>query len=343
MRRITLVILLAAGALAPAAGVFAQVTPAKPAGLGIRLVDVPASRANDPRAQTYVVDHVPPGTTVRRKIEIRNDTDGPTQVRIYAGAARIQNGAFVPASDERAGDIPQWVSLSAANTSLARGATRQIDVTINIPQNTSGGERYGVVWAELPPVRGRTGISEINRVGIRIYLSVGSGSEPATSFNIESLTAKRLGNGVPAVAAQVRNTGGRAIDLSGELSLANGPGGTKAGPFPAKLGTTLAPGSRASVEVPLPRDLPAGPWDAQLTLSSGTVTHEAKARITFPSTPGTASRAAAATTEAIGGGENDDGSDSGPVLAVLGVIALLAILAVLLLVLLAQRRRNESG
>src|SRR4051794_41395659 len=37
--------------------------------------------------------------------------------------------------------------------------------------------------------------------------------------------SKRLATGEPAVTAMVHNTGGRALDMSGELILKNGPGG----------------------------------------------------------------------------------------------------------------------
>ncbi|MEU6432166.1 hypothetical protein ABZ860_40205 [Microbispora sp. NPDC046973] len=69
---------------------------------------------------------------------------------------------------------------------------------------------------------------------------------------------ERDATGHPVLAAQVRNTGGRALDLSGSLSLSEGPGGLRAGPYPAVLGVTLRPGetgrptaaSRVTLAVP---------------------------------------------------------------------------------------------
>jgi len=340
--------ILAAGALAPAAAALSQTPPAKPTGLGIRLLEVPAARSKDPRAQTYVVDHLAPGSSIQRRFEIRNDTDGPTRVRIYAGAAAITNKAFVPAVDEQSGEITKWVSLSASSASLAKGATRQVEVTIAVPADASSGERYGVVWAELPPVASGTGVNQVNRVGIRIYLSVGPGGEPATSFQIVTLTARRETDGVPAVTAVVHNTGERAVDLSGELTLGNGPGGTTAGPFPAKLGTTLTPGSSGSVDVPLRRGLPAGPWDAQLTMRSGALEQKAAARITFPSAPGTSSKAGVTRSGDGVTRSGEKGQDGGAdnhgrsvVVTIVGAVALSAVILLLLLLLFAARRRRD--
>ena len=58
--------------------------------------------------------------------------------------------------------------------------------------------------------------------------------------------------------ANVQNTGGRALDMRGKLELEDGPGGLSAGPFPASLGTTLAPGDTGTVTVMLNAQVPAG-------------------------------------------------------------------------------------
>jgi hypothetical protein len=86
------------------------------------------------------------------------------------------------------------------------------------------------------------------------------------------------------VVATVHNTGGRAIDMNGTLKLLAGPGGLSAGPFPATLGTTVAIGDAEAVTIVLDKWLPAGPWDAQLTLHSGLLERSAAATITFAHT-----------------------------------------------------------
>jgi hypothetical protein len=102
------------------------------------------------------------------------------------------------------------------------------------------------------------------------------------------------------VAAQVRNTGSRALDLTGELRLAGGPGGLRAGPVAAQLGTTLGLGETEPVLVPLDRAIPAGPWRATFTLRSGWVRRTAKATITFPTSPGPAEAVPATAGTASG-------------------------------------------
>jgi hypothetical protein len=125
-------------------------------------------------------------------------------------------------------------------------------------------------------------VTEVNRVGIRLYVSVGPGGAPAANFTIESLTAQRSAQGQPLVVATVHNTGGRALDLSGSLGLSAGPGGLSAGPFPATLGVTLAIGDTEPVTIALDERLPAGPWRARVTLHSGLLERTGQATITFP-------------------------------------------------------------
>ena len=115
-----------------------------------------------------------------------------------------------------------------------------------------------------------------------MYISVGSGESPSSNFTIESLIAERSPSGQPFVEATVHNTGGLALDMSGTLRLLAGPGGISAGPFAAGLGTTLAIGDTEPVTIELDRRLPAGPWDARITLQSGLLRRSAQATITFP-------------------------------------------------------------
>jgi hypothetical protein len=84
------------------------------------------------------------------------------------------------------------------------------------------------------------------------------------------------------VVASVRNTGGRALDMSGTLQLLGGPDGLSAGPFPATLGVTLGIGETEEVSISLGSGLPDGPWDAHITLRSGLLERSAAATITFP-------------------------------------------------------------
>ena len=63
---------------------------AKGSGLGIRLTQAPVDRRDDPRARSYIVDHVAPGTTITRAIQVDNGTNRQAGIDLYASAAEIR-------------------------------------------------------------------------------------------------------------------------------------------------------------------------------------------------------------------------------------------------------------
>jgi hypothetical protein len=248
--------------------------------LGLRLLDAPVT--GDPRARLYITDHLKPGTEIERRVEISNDSASTTEVALYSSAATIERDSFVGAVDRTPNDVSTWTTVSPRSVDIEAGGLSTATVTITVPNDAPPGEHYGVVWAEARSAPAHGGIVQVNRVGIRIYLSVGPGGSPAADFSIDSLTAQRSRDGRPMILATVRNTGGRALDMSGVLRLLDGPSGLSAGPFPAKLGTTLGVGDTGSVMIMLDEDLPAGPWNAQIRLKSGLVERTAQAHVTFP-------------------------------------------------------------
>jgi hypothetical protein len=287
--------LFAAGALvapavafAPASSSWAQAPDEQ---VGVRLLEAPQTRVDDPRARQYIIDHLRPTNSITRRFEVTNETNEAKTIRLYAGSARILEDRFVADDGQGSGDLIQWTAVQPGALDLAAGGAGEAAVTIDVPADAADGERYGVVWAELPPSETASGVTLVNRVGIRIYLSVGEGEEPRSDFVIEEFVAARDNDGRPVMRATVVNTGGRALDLTGELKLEDGPGSLSAGPFPVEIGTTLAPGDRAPAVIFLDPELPDGPWTATLTVTSGELSKTATARITFPDEPGTAAPA----------------------------------------------------
>jgi hypothetical protein len=320
------------GAFAPVPAAAAAGQQEEPGSVAIKLVEGPSSRAGDPRASQYVVDHLEPGARITRRIQVDNRTDDEATIQLYAAAASVEGGAFHFADGRTGNELTGWTTVSPPSVVIPAGRSAEATVTVTVPATVQGGERYAVIWAELPGAAGENGITVVNRVGIRMYLSVGGSQEPPTSFELTTLTPLRAGDGRPAVEIAACADGGRAVDLSATVDLVDGPGGTSAGPFRSSGATTLAPGECGAVTVPAPADLPRGPWKAKATLRSGAVERTAEAPITFPASSG-AGKARTVTAEQAtesGGGR------------------LLALLAALLLVLVAAMaawwwRRSAAG
>jgi hypothetical protein len=318
---------LAAGIMVPAA--MASTPAPHPQTFGVRLVDVPAAEARDPRALRYIVDYLPTGSVIHRRILVVNNEDHTARFAVYPDAARIVRGLFIGDAGATPSELTKWVTVEHPALSLPARTSVMDMVTIKVPPGATRGEQYGVIWVQQE-ARARDGgglaINEISRVGVRVYLAVGRGGAPPTSFAITSITGSRSSAGRPVIVARVDNTGQRAIDLAGSVSLSDGPGGTSAGPFPELKIMTLAPGQSADMMFDPSRGVPDGPWHATVTLSSGLASETASAVIRFgePTATGLASRGL-------------------PWLATLGFGLLIATLAVLMLGYALRQRQHAAS
>ncbi|QBJ98683.1 hypothetical protein ERC79_12220 [Rhodococcus sp. ABRD24] len=331
----TLLALLAAALVAVGTPTSVLAAPDQPSGtppdgsLGIRLVDAPVELKDDPRALRYIIDNLAPGTTITRHVMVSNNTDAPAKVDVYPGAARIADGSFVLEDPGETNALTSWITVDRPVLQLDAGQQAEVAVTIAVPQDAPEVEQYAVIWASLKtPATNGSGITNESRVGVRVYLSVGPGNGPPADFTISSLTPRRGADRSASVVAAVTNTGGRAIDLAGELTLSGGPGGLSAGPLDSQ-NATLAPGQDGEVVIPVPdsTDLPAGPWKAEVNLQSGITKHQMAATITFPDE---------------GDGESVGSSDSTQWPLIAGIAAAVLAVAGLVAFLVIRKRRPSD-
>lgn len=296
--------------------------PARADGIGIRLMGAPDGSNANPLARLYVVDHLAPGARLRRRVEINNSTGTSVDVAVYVAAATIDRGTFAFESGDSQDELSSWTSVSRSMLPLAPRGSAVDAVTIDVPRTATAGDRYAVIWAQVSTITSADGgVRLVNRVGVRMYVSIGPGGAPVSNFTIGALAAERSASGQPLVVADVRDSGQSTLDLTGSLTLSDGPGDLTAGPLPAELGTLLAPAHSEPISVTLGKGLPRGPWRAELELASGPIQRSVVATITFP-------RVAGVTTARDG---------SSPLIPV--VIAFAALLALGALGLVVSRRR----
>lgn len=294
--------------------------------LGVRLLDVPAATLDDPRATSYIVDALQPGATIQRRVEVSNTSAAAMDVSVYAAAASIGDGAFVVADGRTPNELSSWTTADRSQLEVPAGGTVDVTMTVAVPVDAAPGEQYAVIWAQTAGTTDGN-IRSISRVGIRMYLAVLGDNALTSSFTISSLTAERATDGRALVRVAVLNTGGRALDLSGELTLAAVVGAVRAGPYDAEAGTTVAPGQSGTVTFAVTDTVADGPWDAVVDLHSGLTTGSFQGQVTFPAETGVVTVASTPSTWA------------GP----LGwAVALLGLLAAVVLVVLVVRRRRAS-
>jgi len=272
-------------AAAPAA-VAAVVTQPKagPGDFGVRLVDIPVVDVNNPRGLRYIIDYLHTGTTIHRRILVKNEETRKARLTVYPDAAEIGNEVFTGEAGATRSELTEWISVQHPVLNLAPGASEMDMVTINVPLGATRGEHYGEIWVQQESYAHAAngfGINEVVRVGIRIYLAVGQGGAPPTVFAIGSMAGSRSAKGQPSLVVHLDNTGGRAVDLSGTAGLTGGPGGSSAGPFRSQQVVTLAPGQSGTMTFAPPKSLPDGPWQAKVTVVSGITTSVATGTVHF--------------------------------------------------------------
>jgi hypothetical protein len=281
--RIALIVVVTLAGLTVAATCARAAQPVQqPTGIGIRLADISSAQSHDPLTRSYIVNRLDPGTDIQRRVEIINGTHSTARITVYVAAATLHRGtfAFTPGRDRN--ELSSWTSVSRAVLHLPPGGRAFETVAVRVPNRASAGERYAVVWAETSARPPAGGVTLVNRVGVRMYLSVGSGGMAPTRFTIGPPHAERSATGRPLIVAIVRNTSKRTLAIRGTLTLSSGPGGLRAGPYPVVLGSGIGPNGFRSAKVQLDKRLPLGPWHVQMLLRSGDVERKADATLSFP-------------------------------------------------------------
>ena len=290
MRRLWVTLLVVAAIVVPASSADAALTSqvkAPPGGIGIRLVALPTGPGSEPLARLYIIDRLAPGTSVRREVEVSNSTRSIADIAVYTAGASLGRDGFTFAPGRVQDQLSSWTSVSRDVLRLRPGTDAVETVTLSGPKDAPSGEKYAVVWAQVSaPSSAHRRLLLVNRVGIRMYISVGLGGTPPPNFTVGRLAAERSKTGEPFVAVTIHNRGVGPLDISGSLTLSDGPGGVRGGPYPVTLASPLDPGRSEQATAVLGKQLPDGPWKAAISLISGLTVRSATATVTFPGVAG---------------------------------------------------------
>jgi hypothetical protein len=258
-------------------------SPQGPGSIGIQLLAAtPLTDAGTPTG-VYIVSALRSGTVLRRAINVINTTDSIQRVLVYPAAASMRDGEFSFAAGSGSNQLSEWTRVSKPFVELPPNTSTTEAVSIAVPLHSTSGERYAVVWAQVSsqPSPGNS-VRLVSRVGIRIYLTVGSSGQVVPRFDVGKLVATRSRDGVPIVTETVLNIGVSTVAVHGSITLDDGPGGIGIGPEIVNPIVALPPGDVGQVTVDFDRGLPRGPWRAAMTLSVGTTSRKSVSEIMFP-------------------------------------------------------------
>jgi hypothetical protein len=247
--------------------------------IGVKLADPPPSSLTNPLARAYLTGALQAGGQLTAAVEVSNSTNRPQTISLYVAAASMHAGVFSFADGHSPNELARWTALSNRRLRLAAGKAAIVGVRVHAATGVSQGERYAVVWAAVE-APGAGPVRLVNRVGMRMYLTVG-GAAPSR-YTVSRPKGGRSRMGTPLVTTTIHNSGTRTLSLAGSITLIHGPGGLRIGPITVRLARPLAPGATRTLSLPMTKQLPRGPWHARLALTSGSTERISSATIAFP-------------------------------------------------------------
>ena len=156
---------------------------------------------------TYIVERVAPGHSVERHLRVGNTTPDSLTAAVYAGAASI-SGGFHWGDGHAQNALTRWTSVHPNRVSIPTQRAVDITVKIRVPDDELPGTHYAVVWAELP--RSDSGV--VNRVGMRIYLTVTKPSGSHAGLILASVAIALLALAITAIVLAARRRGSAPED-----------------------------------------------------------------------------------------------------------------------------------
>ncbi len=191
---------------------------------------VPLSKAADTagvKIQPAIVDDkVDPGQVFHTVLQVTNvGAAGETyyfDTRDIAGVSDSGQLQLQPADTQKTGyELSSWVSVSPSSVGVEPGQTKDVAVTVTVPQNAAAGAHYGAVYVLTHPPK----ISDVSGsavgYGVGMILSLRVGGQAVEGMNIREFSTGRLIYGGPDVTfiTKVENVGNVLIRPHGPLEI----------------------------------------------------------------------------------------------------------------------------
>lgn len=216
---------------------------------------------------------IPAGESGSGKITVRNPSEEPIVVNIYAQDwqySDVHDGTkvFFPA-----GTLPlscaKWISLSQSELNIPANGQQDIYYTVKMPEETTGGH-YAVLFFESmmsKPVPGTASLGFIVRLGVIFHVE--SAGMSLRAAELGTLTIKKQSSQSLAIDLDIKNTGNTDMMAKGTFH------------FIDKKGTVFArssfnpvytfPNESAKLHALWKEKLPKGIYDVIFTIDIGKV------------------------------------------------------------------------
>jgi len=220
---------------------------------------LPAGAAAQFSVQPVIVEMVTGDSTASAVLQVRNESDGPLQLRYYAADfdQAEDGGHTFSAPGTNPHSCGKRMRVFPDGATLAAGEVGQVRVLMEAVDSTC----WSMVFVETG-ARAKTGISIAQRIGVKVY------GEPAVLPANGEVRAVQVVAGTPPVAViQFANEGGKPLRPDGEIEIRT-EDGTVVGTVPVKPFSVL-PGRLRTERVKLTLHLAPGGYLAIPILDFG--------------------------------------------------------------------------
>jgi hypothetical protein len=238
----------------------------------VRPVDTPE------RERSYVVRELAAGTGFDDALEARNLSDRALDLVVEpVDAAVTDDGSFAPGTTTTAEG--GWLRVTPNRLRVpARGSVR-VALRVDVPRHAAPGDHVAAVVVRKAKAPDGTGVQVVNRVGVRVYLTVtapagGVAAAPRRAFELRALRWVADRN----FEADVANVGNLLVEPLGTLTIARGDFGTT---VDVPVLGTVRPSAVATLPVRTAGKLEPGRYEARLRLRLVQGGPEQEQRVTF--------------------------------------------------------------
>ena len=267
----------------------------------------PVRSADTPdRERSYVVRTVAPGTGFDDRLEARNLTDGPIDLVVEpVDAAVTPDGSFAPGTTSTAEG--GWLRVTPSRLRVPARDSVRVALRVDVPADATPGDHIAAVVVRKAEAPSSSGVQVVNRVGVRVYLTVTppAAPTPRRAFEFRALRWKGARN----FEADVANVGDLLVEPLGTLTIARGDFDTT---VDVPVLGTVPPGAVTALPVRTTGELEPGTYDARLRLRLVQGGDEQEQRVTFT----------VAGTPAPENGGDDETLPLLPLLLAVGALAL---------------------
>jgi hypothetical protein len=228
------------------------------------------------RDRSYVVRTVAPGTGFDDRLEARNLTDQPLDLVVEpVDAAITPDGSFAPGTTTAVEG--GWLRVTPGQVRVpARGSAR-VALRVDVPADAAPGDHVAAVVVRKAAAPSGSGVQVVNRVGVRVYLTVpapAGGPAPRRAFELRALRW----TGDRNFEADVANVGDLLVEPVGKLTIARGDFTTS---VDVPVLGTVPPGAVTTLPVRTQGRLDRGTYEATLRLRLVQGGEEQEQRVTF--------------------------------------------------------------